>query len=259
MKSHFVLTVFAAAIILIGAVLSFSGADADITTDPDDASVLVDETIHFTASGAGFNAAYSWDFGDDSAKGAGITVEHSYSKAGDYTVVLTTTLNGQQSTETVKVVVESEYFMDASDLGVILIVIGIIMLVAELFTPGFFIAMPGTVLIILGILGVVMPNEMFYSWYSMLIALVVTIPAAFGTLWIYKRLAPPEAPTTTVGDSLIGKEGKVTVATQKDNIRGKVKIGTTVWSARSDVPLKAGTAVRVVSSEGVHVKVERIK
>ena len=43
---------------------------------------------------------------------------------------------------------------------------------------------------------------------------------------------------------------------KSDNINGKVKIGSELWSARSLEPIEVGTTVRIVSTEGVHVVVE---
>ena len=65
-------------------------------------------------------------------------------------------------------------------------------------------------------------------------------------------------PTTTVATSLIGMEGLVITDTCPNNIRGKVKIENDIWSATSTRPVPAGYKVRVVDSEGVHVKVEPI-
>ena len=41
--------------------------------------------------------------------------------------------------------------------------------------------------------------------------------------------------------------------------RGKVKIGSTVWSATSDKVLEEGTRVEVVDAEGVHITVKPVK
>ena len=74
----------------------------------------------------------------------------------------------------------------------------------------------------------------------------------------YQRLAVPEPPTTTVADSLTGKVGVVTIATEVGNMKGKVRIGSDIWSATSDEPLEEGCKVVVEYSEGVHVHVRRV-
>ncbi|MCL2143340.1 MAG: NfeD family protein [Methanomassiliicoccaceae archaeon] len=141
-------------------------------------------------------------------------------------------------------------------LAILFIVIGAILIMIEAFSPGVFMIIPGTVLVILGIIGYVYPDLLFSVW-SPIIALVVAIPVTFGTVKMYQVLARPEPPTTTVAESLVGREGVVTVRTEPDSIKGKVKIGSDVWSATSDEPIDDGTEVVVIKSQGVHVTVER--
>ena len=89
------------------------------------------------------------------------------------------------------------------------------------------------------------------------IAIVLTIPVVIGTLILYKHLGGTEPPSTTVTGSLIGRSGVVTIETNPDNLKGKVKIGSDTWSADSDEVIEVGAEVTVVSSEGVHVHVAR--
>jgi PKD repeat protein len=62
------------------------------------ASGLVGETLSFSGSGSsdsdGSIVSYAWDFGDGITGSGGITVTHSYSTTGSYTVTLTVTDNG---------------------------------------------------------------------------------------------------------------------------------------------------------------------
>ncbi len=147
--------------------------------------------------------------------------------------------------------------MDPFTVAVILIIAGAAFLIFEAFSPGAFMVIPGTVLVILGLIGAAFP-DILYSWWSPVIALVVAIPVTLVTIKGYQRLAVPEPPTTTVVDSLVGRTGRVTVATESGNMRGKVKIGSDTWSATSDEPIEAGAEVIVESSEGVHVHVRRL-
>ena len=63
-----------------------------------------------------------------------------------------------------------------------------------------------------------------------------------------------------MGESLIGKQGIVTTPTSpQSTTKGKVKIGSDIWSATSDKPIKKGKRVVVIASEGVHIIVEEIK
>lgn len=151
------------------------------------------------------------------------------------------------------------YMMDTWALGLGFIIGGIVLLLLEAVTPGFFIAIPATVLIVIGIVGVLVPDFTFFAVVAPIAAVVITIPVTIITILLYKRLAPPtSSPTTTVGDSLIGAEGTVTKRVIPDSIKGKVKIDNTIWSARADKEIPEGKRVRVISSSGVHVVVEEM-
>ena len=146
--------------------------------------------------------------------------------------------------------------MEAQTLALIFILVGALLVVAEALSPGAFMIIPGTVLMLLGIIGYVYP-DFLYSIYSPILALGATLPLTVGTVKMYQLLAKPEPPTTTVTDSLLGKEGTVVVRTDPGSILGKVRIDSDTWSATSEEPLEAGTEVRVIGSRGVHITVER--
>ncbi|WII09455.1 NfeD family protein [Methanomassiliicoccales archaeon LGM-DZ1] len=138
--------------------------------------------------------------------------------------------------------------------AVIILAFGLILLTAEAFFPGGYLLIPGGVLVIVGAFGLADQDDLF-TWVTAAVAIVAAVPVTAGTIYLYKRLGAPEPPSTTVSESLVGKEGVVTVKVTPDNIRGKVKIGSDTWSADSDEPISAGTKVIVDSSEGVHVHV----
>ncbi|HNX18211.1 MAG TPA: NfeD family protein [Methanoregula sp.] len=143
-------------------------------------------------------------------------------------------------------------------LGWILIVLGAILLLVEVHSPGFFATVPATVLIILGIL-LLLGVDIFNSGWGVVIGVVVAICAAGVTVWMYSRITPDGSPTTISRDSLIGKEGVVTADVDATTLKGKVRIGSTDWSAHSTGPvIPAGKSVRVVDSEGVHIVVEEV-
>jgi inner membrane protein len=143
------------------------------------------------------------------------------------------------------------------DLGLIFIVIGVLMLLAEAVTPGAFLVVPATVLLVLGALGLVAPDLLLSIW-SPILAVAIGVPVFFLTVKGYQKLSPPMAPTTTVATSLIGMEGTVIIDTCPNTLKGKVKIENDIWSATSSLPIPAGYRVKVVHSEGVHVNVEPI-
>ncbi len=145
--------------------------------------------------------------------------------------------------------------LGGQELGLALLIIGILMVLAEVSAPGFFILVPATVLIVLGGMGLIAP-DLLLQWYTPIIAAVVAIPTTFLTIKLYQRLAPPAPPETTVATSLIGKEGIVVTDVDPGSLKGKVRIENDTWSASADHVIKAGTKVRVSTSEGVHVVVE---
>ena len=144
-----------------------------------------------------------------------------------------------------------------TSLALAFVVIGIIMLVAEATSPGTFIIVPATVLLVLGGIGLVYP-DILVSWWSPLIAVVVLFPVTMLTIKMYQKLAPPAPPETTVGTSLVGLTGRVVAAVEPGTLKGKVRISHDTWSASSEAPIPVGTKVLVLRSEGVHVIVEEI-
>ncbi|MDD1716412.1 MAG: NfeD family protein [Methanolinea sp.] len=144
--------------------------------------------------------------------------------------------------------------------GWLLVVIGTIFLVIEAINPGFFIAVPGTVLIILGVL-LLLGVDIFGSSIGVVAGVAIAIIVSLVTIWFYRRINPDEkSPVTISRDSLVGLEGKVVKKVIPDSLTGKVFIAGQEWSARStagDIP--AGSHVRVVDSMGVHIVVEEVK
>jgi membrane protein implicated in regulation of membrane protease activity len=147
--------------------------------------------------------------------------------------------------------------MEPTTIALSIIVIGTLLIIGETVSPGVYFIIPGTVMVVLGIVGYIIPDFLFSIWAPITMALVGLV-VSIATIMIYKKLGNPEPPVTAVSDGLIGKIGTITISTAPDNISGKVKIGSELWSARSLNPIAVGTVVRVVSTEGVHVVVEEI-
>ena len=143
-------------------------------------------------------------------------------------------------------------------LGWLLIILGAVLLLVEMHSPGFFAAVPATVLIILGIL-LLLGVDIFNSEWGIVIGVTVAICAAVFTVWMYSKITPNESPTTISRDTLIGMEGRVKKTVDATTISGKVIIGTTEWSAHSTgATIPENRPVRVVDSEGVHIVVEEV-
>ncbi|MEW5747494.1 MAG: NfeD family protein [Candidatus Thermoplasmatota archaeon] len=144
-----------------------------------------------------------------------------------------------------------------TELALAFVIIGILMLLAEAASPGSFILVPATVLLVLGGIGLVFP-EWLLTWYAPVTAAIVVVPMFFITIRMYQKLAPPVPPETTVASSLVGQTGFVEKEVLPDSMRGKVRIANDTWSATSTVAIPAGRRVIVKASEGVHVKVEEL-
>lgn len=143
-------------------------------------------------------------------------------------------------------------------LGLIFLVVGVVLLLVEASSPGFFIGVPATILIIIGLMGIFIPN-FFFSPLAPIVAIAVAAPLTYVTILLYQRLAPPAPPQTTVGTSLVGRTGRIVREVDPDSIQGKVRIDNQEWSATAATPLPIGTRVRVVGSRGVHVTVEPLE
>ena len=140
--------------------------------------------------------------------------------------------------------------------GRLLIMGGALLILVEVYSPGFFATVPATVMIILGILQL-MGVDIANPWMGGIIGISTAILAALVTVWMYGKITPNGSPTTISRDSLIGKLGIVKVPVDAASLSGKVLIGTTEWSARSSGrTISEGRRVKVVDSEGVHIVVE---
>ena len=135
------------------------------------------------------------------------------------------------------------------------IIVGVVLLVMEGAFPGTFLIVPGTVLLVLGFIGLLAP-DLLLSWWAPLITAILLVPMTLITIKLYQRLAPPAPPETTVASSLLGKTGQVITEIQPGNLKGKVRIEHDTWSATSDRIIPEGARVVVRASEGVHVVVE---
>ena len=145
-----------------------------------------------------------------------------------------------------------------TQLGWAMLILGVLMILAELSAPGSFILVPATVLIVLGVMGLAWP-DLLISVYSPIIALVIALPMTFVSIKLYQKLAPPAPPETTVATSLVGMKGVVVTETRPDTLKGKARIEHDTWSATSAKPIPPGIQIIVIASEGVHVTVEEIK
>jgi membrane protein implicated in regulation of membrane protease activity len=151
------------------------------------------------------------------------------------------------------------------EIGWVMIIAGIGLLVAESLHPGFFVAVPGTVLLVMGAVFILLP-DIFNQW-SPVIMVITGLLASIATIMVYRRIASGHKPLSTSMDTkplstsmdtLVGKKGMVVTDVEPGSITGKVKIENQIWSATSATAIPKGKEVEVIHSEGVHVNVTEI-
>ena len=147
--------------------------------------------------------------------------------------------------------------MDLFSVGIICIILGLAMLLIEVHTPGFFIGVPGTVFVVIGIVFLIVPDVSVE--FAAALIIITSVVATVLTMLLYKKLEGHGLEATTTVDMLVGKEGIVIRRVEPDNLKGKVRIEGEIWSATSDSVIEKGKKVRVVKGEGVHVVVREIK
>ncbi len=140
----------------------------------------------------------------------------------------------------------------------VLIVAGIVFLLIEAVSPGFFMAVPGTALIVLGVFAF-FAYDLLLTPFGVIAAVIGAAAAAVVTILIYRKASPDKKPETISKDTIVGKKGRVTVEVTADSISGKVEIDGALWSAKSTGKvIPAGADVVVAASQGVHIIVEEI-
>ena len=113
----------------------------------------------------------------------------------------------------------------SEDIAFAFIIIGILLFVVEVFQPGFLIAVPGTVFIVLGILMSFESTLNLSPGALLVIGLIVGIGSLYGTMTMYQSLAPPDTPSEMSIESMVGKSGIVTKEVVAYDMTGKEKIG----------------------------------
>ena len=140
------------------------------------------------------------------------------------------------------------------DVGWLMVIIGLGLLVVEASQPGFFVAVPGTTLIVLGIFTLLIPEVA--QDYAPAIIVITALVSSIITIIFYRKMAPGQKPQTTSMDILAGKVGVVVKTVHPGSISGKVQIENQIWSATGESEIEEGKKIIVISSEGVHVKVK---
>ncbi len=141
-------------------------------------------------------------------------------------------------------------------IGILLVIGGVVLFGVELAHPGALLLIPGTIMIVAGLLYLLLPGILLGTLYGPLIVVLAAVAAAVLTVPFYRWIAPVHRPMSTTSAGLEGEVGVVIAPVVPDTLRGKVRVRSEIWSARAHMPIPAGTKVRVVGGEGVSIQVE---
>jgi len=147
---------------------------------------------------------------------------------------------------------ELDEFLGSSEIGLAFIIVGVLLYIVEAFQPGFLVAVPGTVFIVLGVL---MSFNLELGLWILPIGLAVGLGSLYGTMMLYQSLAPPDTPSEMSIETLVGKSGVVTKDIEANTMNGKVRIVREEFRATSDADIAKGIKVKVTNAEGITVTV----
>ncbi len=135
------------------------------------------------------------------------------------------------------------------------LILGFVLLVAEVLLPGSFLMWPGLAAILTGILAYAAPS-LGWEVHALAFAVATVLAAAVGRS-AYARLRDPKTDHPTLNRRAARLVGTVhTLDTGIAEGRGRMRVGDTTWSvAGPDLP--AGSRVRVVGADGTVLTVER--
>ena len=128
-------------------------------------------------------------------------------------------------------------------------------LVIEIYTVGFFIFWFG-IGALLALLISFITNNLFIQ---VVVFLVTSSLLVVLTKPLMKKFLKTEKSIPTNYFSLIGKNGIVTEKIDSSNSTGQVKVKGELWSAISDSDIEKDSKVKVLSVDGVKLKVELLK
>lgn len=130
--------------------------------------------------------------------------------------------------------------------------LGLILGVAEMVAPGFFLMWLGLAALIVGILDYFLPITLAYQVAMFATLSVLTVFA--GKKFLRKN--PIESDDANLNDRGARMTGEiVTVVEPIANGHGRVKVGDSVWNARG-MDAAVGASVRVIGSDGAVLLVE---
>ena len=137
------------------------------------------------------------------------------------------------------------------------LIVGLILFIVEIFTPGFVMASFGTAAILTTIFA-----ALGLSFKLQLLSFAVATLIVFFTIrpLLKKYFYRFDDPLRTNVHALIGKRGKVIERIDNSENSGRVQLGGEDWRARTihDESIEVGEIVKVVRIEGATAFVEKI-
>lgn len=135
------------------------------------------------------------------------------------------------------------------------LLIGLGLLVLEMFAPGVIFLWMG---LAAGSVGVLLYVDPAISWTTQLFVFAVlsVVYVVLGRWWLSKRPLTTDQPRLNRrAEQYIGRE--FTLAEDMENGRGKIQVDDSTWKVTGD-DFAAGTRIRVVDVDGVLLVVERV-
>jgi membrane protein implicated in regulation of membrane protease activity len=130
---------------------------------------------------------------------------------------------------------------------------GVLLLIAELIAPGFFLVFIGGAALATGVIAMLLPLSL--PLQLAIFAVLAYLSARIGGRRAY-AMKFDYSPDPFLNDRAKRLFGRVVVATQPiDSNGGRVRVGDSEWSARGG-PAQPGERVRIVDIEGNCLKVE---
>lgn len=135
-------------------------------------------------------------------------------------------------------------------------VIGIILIILELFAPGAFFLWMGIAAGVVGIILLIAP-EMGWQYQFMIFAVVSVVSIVVWRIYLNKHPTTTDKPTLNMrGQQYVGRE--YTLAEPIVNGIGKLKVDDTMWKIEGR-DCVSGTKVRVKEADGAILKIEVVQ
>lgn len=135
-------------------------------------------------------------------------------------------------------------------------VIGIILIILELFAPGAFFLWMGIAAGIVGVILLISP-DMGWQYQFIIFAIVSVVSIVVWRSYLRKHPTETDKPTLNMrGEQYVGR--KFTLAEPIVNGVGKIKVDDTMWKIEGK-DCEAGTKVKVSRTDGAVLKVEIVQ